>query len=185
MVALADGPTLRMDKLWRPGVPLLKLRVFQFNKLLAKYLPRLHYHFEDIGLASDVLLTQWFLTLFSYSIPFPTLVHCLDLVMVDGWKMLFRMGLARLACVQDDLVSLSLEEISKYLRKLRDDISREDISNIVKQAREFKVTRSILKDLEEEFCVELLKERLEDDENADGWLMRYPGSFSETQNIRF
>lgn len=49
---------------------------------------------------TQVLVSQWFLTLFSYSLRPPTLLRVLDLTFTDGWKAMFRFGLARLRSVE-------------------------------------------------------------------------------------
>ncbi|CAN0556516.1 unnamed protein product, partial [Laminaria digitata] len=50
--------------------------------------------------AQQVLVSQWFLTLFSYSLRPPMLLRVLDLTFTDGWKAMFRFGLARLRSVE-------------------------------------------------------------------------------------
>lgn len=107
--AEAAPRTVAMRPMWRSGVPGLKLRVFQFDRLLRERLPRLHAHFAHIGLAPEVLASQWFLTLFAYALPFHALARCWDLVFADGWKMLFRLGLSRLAAAEKDLLPLRFE----------------------------------------------------------------------------
>jgi hypothetical protein len=48
---------LQMRALWRPGVAsALKLRAFQFDRLLKRQRPRLHAHFHAIGLAPEILV---------------------------------------------------------------------------------------------------------------------------------
>lgn len=47
-----------------------------------------------------MLVSQWFLTLFSYSLRPPMLLRVLDLTFTDGWKAMFRFGLARLRSVE-------------------------------------------------------------------------------------
>jgi hypothetical protein len=42
------------QELWLPGVPDLKLRVYQFDALLAQHLPRLHRHFKAMSLQLEV-----------------------------------------------------------------------------------------------------------------------------------
>ena len=71
--ALAHGAPVRgaadnrleLAELWRPGMPQLKLRVFQLDQLLFRHLPRLRAHLKSVGLAPDVLASQWFFTLFA------------------------------------------------------------------------------------------------------------------------
>jgi len=60
---------LDMKDLWRPGVPQLKLRIFQFDRLLQQCKPHLAAHFKQIGLSPDFFASQWFLTLLSYNVP--------------------------------------------------------------------------------------------------------------------
>lgn len=130
-----------MRLLWHPEVPHLKLRTFQFEKLLAMHLPRLHAHFRQIKLAPDILVrplflcvskletfhhrrlellttttphhpqtTQWCNTLLAYCLPLPVLLRVWDVVFLDGWKALFRVCLALLQAVEQDLLPLNLED---------------------------------------------------------------------------
>ncbi|CAN0395915.1 unnamed protein product, partial [Laminaria digitata] len=48
------GSGLGMRELWLPGVPQLKVRVFQFDKLLLRELPRLYNHFKAKQLQLEV-----------------------------------------------------------------------------------------------------------------------------------
>jgi hypothetical protein len=58
-----------MEELWRKGLPRVQLRVYQFERVMQQHLPRLHGHFHTIGLTLDFFVSQWFLTLFAYSLP--------------------------------------------------------------------------------------------------------------------
>ncbi|CAN0344314.1 unnamed protein product [Discosporangium mesarthrocarpum] len=78
----------------------MKIRVFQFDKLMSREMPRLYNHFRKTSLQLEVLVSQWFLTLFAYSLPLPLHIRVLDLAFTDGWKALFRLGIARLRGVQ-------------------------------------------------------------------------------------
>lgn len=163
--------SLVMRNLWQAGVPQLKLRIFQFDRLLRAKLPKVHAHFAAISLAPDVLVSQWFLTLFAYSLPHDTLVRCWDIVFTDGWKMLFRAGLARLSAVSSELLQLDLEGTAKMLKRCRQLPSAGfSTREFLRLALSFKVTRGHLRELEQEFGVQLLRERLSGEQE---WLMRY------------
>ncbi|CAM9884497.1 unnamed protein product [Pylaiella littoralis] len=54
-----------MRKLYCPGMPLLRLRFFQLNRLLMWHLPDLHEHFEACGVQTNLFATSWFVTLLS------------------------------------------------------------------------------------------------------------------------
>ncbi|KAJ1445094.1 rab-GTPase-TBC domain-containing protein, partial [Pelagophyceae sp. CCMP2097] len=85
-----------LAELWRPGMPQLKLRVFQFDRLVCLRLPRLRAHLKEVGLAPDVLASQWFLTLFAYALPTHWLKRVWDCVFAGGWAAIYKIALARL-----------------------------------------------------------------------------------------
>lgn len=181
--ALDNGLELR--ELWRPGMPQLKLRVYQLDKLLSKHAPKARSHLRSIGLAPDVLASQWFFTLFAYAVPPDWLPRIWDLVFADGWKALMRLALARIVLATPDLLAAGLEDAGKHLRdrtRLVDQArarhaTKEPVEVFVDVAFEFKVTRTTLAELTEQFGLALLEERCRDD--ADGtdesWLNRYGG----------
>eukprot|EP00903_Cladosiphon_okamuranus_P013541 g12613.t1 len=55
----------RLRELYCPGMPLLRLRFFQLNRLLMWHLPDLHEHFEACGVQTNLFATSWFVTLLS------------------------------------------------------------------------------------------------------------------------
>ncbi|KAG5182552.1 hypothetical protein JKP88DRAFT_277917 [Tribonema minus] len=185
-----------VEELWLPGVPEMKLRVYQFDRLLERELPRLHAHFKTTqlqlevsrvprssarrsGAVAVVLVSQWLLTLFAYSLPLPTLVRAWDALLMDGWKGVFRLGIARLRDVQEQLVVLSavaclcdvqeqlagmeIEEMSKFLRGFRTAQSlhaRCPPEQLLRACGSIKVTPSALRALQQDFAVRLLRQHL-------------------------
>ncbi|CBN76998.1 conserved unknown protein [Ectocarpus siliculosus] len=55
----------RLRELYCPGMPLLRLRFFQLNRLLMWHLPELYDHFEACGVQTNLYATSWFVTLLS------------------------------------------------------------------------------------------------------------------------
>ena len=110
---LIESPRYRMRGLWRKGVPELRLRIWQFDALLRRRLPELRAHFRTVRLDTAFFCAQWFVTLFSYSLPVGMLRRVWDVFFVDGWPALFRVGLALLSAQQETLLGLEMEEISR------------------------------------------------------------------------
>ncbi|CAM9884869.1 unnamed protein product [Discosporangium mesarthrocarpum] len=54
-----------MHRLYCPGMPMLRLRFFQLNRLLMWHLPQLHDHFERCEVSANLYATSWFVTLLS------------------------------------------------------------------------------------------------------------------------
>ena len=46
--------------MWQPNVPKMKLRVYQFDRILRYVLPDLHTHFQEIELTPEILVAQWY-----------------------------------------------------------------------------------------------------------------------------
>jgi len=102
---------LDMRDLWRPGVPQLKLRIFQFDRLLRELQPSLSSHFRSVGLTPDFFASQWFLTLLSINLPRHVLVRVWDSLLTDGWKTVFRVGIHLLRLLEPKLKDMTLEDL--------------------------------------------------------------------------
>lgn len=149
-----------MKELWRPCVPQLKLRIYQFQRLLSQKLPVLQAHFVRIGLTADIFASQWFLTLLSYNLPLEVLLHVWDVLVMDGWKTVFRVGISMLKLFEGKLLLMGLEELSSVFRHNKLVLS----TPLLLQESFFKTkisTRS-LNELENEYFDIVLKSRLAD-----------------------
>lgn len=108
MMAIMDSEKkMDMTGMWSNGVPALRLRCFQFESLLKVHIPKLHAHLHAIGLASEVLASQWFLTLFAYALPFEDTVRCWDEVFLDGWTQILKVAIGHLKECEDKLIPLT------------------------------------------------------------------------------
>jgi hypothetical protein len=95
----------------------------------------------------------WFMTLFGSlkTLPLPTVERVWDVFLVDGWKVLFRCGLTLLHQMQESLLRHDFCTVMELLQRmsLSDTIFCSD--DILRKGRRFKVTRSMLAFLEEEW----------------------------------
>lgn len=60
------------------GLPLVQQYLFQFEKLVKEQLPRLGAHFDQEMINPSMYASQWFITVFSYSFPFPLALRIWD-----------------------------------------------------------------------------------------------------------
>ena len=76
-----DGRILCFASIWSHGFPKMKLRVYQFDRfgrlrfpftpshrLLQWNLPQLSSHLQLLGLSTEVVVSQWFMTMFAYAV---------------------------------------------------------------------------------------------------------------------
>lgn len=114
LVALMHKYKLR--DLYRDGFDCLYLRLFQLDCLIKEQLPKLHAHFQEVGVETHMFASQWFLTLYTARFPLYVVFHILDLYLLDGLVVLFQVALTLLALCEADLRQLDFEGILQYFR---------------------------------------------------------------------
>ncbi|GAB2233753.1 hypothetical protein Droror1_Dr00002982 [Drosera rotundifolia] len=75
-----------------------------FKDLLAKKLPRVAAHLEDLEFDVSLVATEWFLCLFSKSLPSETTMRVWDILFDEGAKVLFNVALAIFKMKEDELL---------------------------------------------------------------------------------
>nr|XP_044997770.1 carabin isoform X1 [Jaculus jaculus] len=76
-----------------PHMEAVQLDADVFMALLRRLLPRVHKHLQQVGVGPLLYLPEWFLCLFTRSLPFPTVLRIWDTFLSEGAKVLFRVGL--------------------------------------------------------------------------------------------
>lgn len=75
-----------------------------FKDLLTKKCPRLSAHLESIGFDVSLVATEWFLCLFSKSLPSETTMRVWDVLFYEGAKILFNVALAIFKMKEEELL---------------------------------------------------------------------------------
>lgn len=76
------------------------------------------------------------MTVFTNSVPFSMIPKIFDNFLIDGWVGVFRIGLALLKLIEDDIMQLDMCELSLYLR----DMSKPNTMHEAEQTLWSKVT---------------------------------------------
>jgi len=111
------------------------------------FLPDLSAAFEVFNLSAEFYATQWFLTLFSYSMPFLHTVRIWDHFLCRGMKFIHRVGLALLSEARPTLLGQSFDCTVQRLRNIGQSTTLSPEA-LVAAAMEFKVTNRLLSELE-------------------------------------
>ncbi len=100
-----------------PDLSGLHLRIYQFQHLLSKHLPRITAHMESLQV-EPLYVSQWFLSFFAVTCPLPMLLRIYDVILTEGAsETLMRVALSLmrrneaklLACTEfEDVMSLLL-----------------------------------------------------------------------------
>ncbi|XP_010534266.1 PREDICTED: growth hormone-regulated TBC protein 1 [Tarenaya hassleriana] len=75
-----------------------------FKDFLTKKCPRIATHLEDIGFDVSLVATEWFLCLFSKSLPSETTLRVWDVLFYEGAKVLIHVALAMFKMKEDALL---------------------------------------------------------------------------------
>ncbi len=150
-----------MEKIYADGVPMLRCRFYQMDRILHLQLPRLAAYFRSEGISASLFSSGWIITLFTYSVeavkeerPDELLLAIWDSFLARGWKAIFKAGVFLLRKLQAELLELRFEEVLHFVS----DIPRSKLWNDPNSVREFrlafkeiKITNSMLEALEEEY----------------------------------
>lgn len=66
-----------------PDLSGLHLRIYQFQQLLARHLPSLSAHLEELSV-EPLYISQWFLSFFAVTCPLPMLLRIYDVLLLEG-----------------------------------------------------------------------------------------------------
>ena len=80
-------------------------------------MPKLAAHLAAENCGASMYATQWFVTLFAYSLPFDVVLRIWDVMMLEGTKAVFRVALALLTTQQEALLKLPFEELVPALKR--------------------------------------------------------------------
>lgn len=139
LVRLMEGYDLA--RMFATGFPLLSECFAVFNQLFAKKFPKLKRHFDEEGFDISMVGSKWFMTLFVYDFPFCTLVRIWDIFLFEGWKIIYRVGLALLKLEYDTLMTSDFENL---MRIFPDIGRRHETDVLLRQALRLKLTRKKL-----------------------------------------
>eukprot|EP01084_Bolivina_argentea_P087450 157950_1 len=108
--------------LYLPSLPGLIVSLLQFDKLIKLYLPILYQHFIFEGIYVQNYASEWFLSLFCYILPLKLSLRLIDIFIIDGWKILHRVGLALLYYAKKQILFNKLKQEKILLLLKRKDL---------------------------------------------------------------
>jgi len=190
MILLSNKDSkLSMCGLWQSDTPKMKLRVYQMDKALKWILPRLHTHFEAIQLAPEILVSQWFITIFCYTLPTSLTFNIWDHIFLGGWAAMFRILLALLQILESNFLSTDLECIGRLMRQWKKKgniLSSISSESLIQKANSIVITDVMLKEFEESYALEMFSmSKVVDSNEKDksSWLLRYGETVDESTLI--
>ncbi|EKX54560.1 hypothetical protein GUITHDRAFT_100034 [Guillardia theta CCMP2712] len=109
----------------------IELRWKVFEILLGQELPDLAYHFHTIGFSSDLIITEWWLTIFSKNFPVELSCRVWDCFLLEGESFLFRAALGLCLLLRDRMVGRAMEDCHAVLMRSGESVEAEDFFRAV------------------------------------------------------
>ena len=91
-----------------------------------KYLPSVLEHFDQIGFELSILVTRWFIPLFSTTVHFSLLFRFWDYLCCVGFSGLFRLAVAMLILCEKILLQCDIVELSSMIHHVGTDRFRRE-----------------------------------------------------------
>ena len=149
-----------MHGLYAIGFPLLHQYFYQFDQLLHALAPKLHEHLSINEIGPSLYATQWFITVFSYNMPFELVLRIWDIFLFEGPKIPFRFALSFMLRYDEQIRGGDLEGIITTLKEIHTDPAMDDVDEVVERAMKVRLTRSQLSELAHEYDQQQLHNKM-------------------------
>lgn len=109
-----------------------------FGRLGAKHLGKLWTHLMAENMHPTMYATEWLMTMFCRGFSFDLVTRVMDVYLVEGYKIVYRVGLALIKNIKKKLMESGFEDIMQILRGIAD---LTDADTVMDMAWEINVTR--------------------------------------------
>lgn len=101
----------------------LELRLYQYDRFLEDYEPRLAIHLKRQNIESSLYAAQWFLTLFTYKFPLQLVLRVFDLLFSQGLEVpILQFGIVLMRNNAPHLLGLEFDTLGPFLKEKLFDI---------------------------------------------------------------
>ena len=146
------------------------IRVYQISYYVKKYIPSISHHFNNNNLSFDMIYSRWLLTLFANYLDINRLDFPWSCIFIDGWKGIIKLCLILLYELKDQLLKCDLEKLSNLLKEDTLKYHNNYMNSFFLYQKTFKVKNKNLKELRNEYFIDLAREKLEKtNSEVDQW----------------
>lgn len=131
-----------LKEMFLPGLPGLEKNFYLMIALQRKYMPKLFNHLRQIYFMPQMYASRWFMTLFSDYFPIEVVVRILDIYVVEGRKILFRIALAIFKLLERDL--MGAEDCERPIFLIKNLPQAVDLDRLLQTAHSFRFSGTLL-----------------------------------------
>jgi Rab-GTPase-TBC domain len=137
---------MKYVKIFKPNLKNLQFCFYQLDSLLQIYCPLLHKHLLLNGISASLYSSQWFLTLLTYGLSPQITCVILDLFLLKGMKILFKIIVGVLMEIQESVIKMSYEDTLMHMLKCLI-VLEAKAPTIINDCLKIKITNSMLSGL--------------------------------------
>ena len=67
-------------------------------------------------MSPDYFTSKWFMTIFACFLPYQVIAPIFDMFLLEGWRAVFRIGIALLKILQCEIATMDMVEMCTYFR---------------------------------------------------------------------
>jgi len=105
-----------MGGLWDPTMRDVRKVCAVHTRLLQQFCPKIHAHLKAEGVSSPLYATSFFITGFTYCLPWPCVLRVWDVFLNEGFYVLQATAVALLHMHQREILSIGFEKLMRFLR---------------------------------------------------------------------
>jgi hypothetical protein len=159
-----------LTTLFAYNTPDYGVRVYQINYYVKKYIPSVYYHFKNNNLSFDMIYSRWLLTLFANYLDINRLDFPWSCLFIHKWKGIIKICLLLIYELKEQLLKCDLEKLSNLLKEDTFNFHNNYQRSFFLYQKHFKVKNKKLKELRNEYFIDLAKKKLEDtNSQVDQW----------------
>ena len=151
-----------LTTLFAYNTPDYGIRVYQLNYYVKKYIPSVYYHFKNNNLSFDMIYSRWLLTLFANYLDINRLDFPWSCLFIHKWKGLIKTCLFLIYELKEQLLKCDLEKLSNLLKEDTIKYHNNYQHSFYQYQKFFKVKNKKLKELRNEYFIDLAKQKLEE-----------------------
>lgn len=147
--AMMTSSKYELRGLFLKGMRRVHMSLYVFDGVYKRQLRRLKRHLDGVGLPSSLFATEWIMCLFSNCLHVDLVRPVWDAFFNEGWKIIYRVGVAMLKINSKALLKLDLQAANLFIRGMTKKFT--DFDAVLDVAYDLSLSKRTLRRLDEEF----------------------------------
>lgn len=109
------------------GMPGVRKIFYKINALVKHYIPSMFTHFQEENVFPAIFAATWFMPLYTNVFSTESVVRIWDIFLHEGDKILYRVYVAVIRLLKDELLTRNLGEMSEFIKKFVTSVSGDEM----------------------------------------------------------